>query len=147
MNFKSSNFKIYLGSIYLAVLLTGVYFLLSNFDIRDLTSYEFIRENKGLILKFKENNIFFMTIIFFITVILLNLLLCPMLLPTLVIGFIFGKWLGTLILVTGNTIGGLLLYLLQSLFLLVLQFVIWLRRKILLIVRDPMIEGFCLVQD
>ena len=147
MNFKSSNFKIYLGSIYLAVLLTGVYFLFSNFDIRDLTSYEFIRENKGLILKFKENNIFFMTIIFFITVILLNLLLCPMLLPTLVIGFIFGKWLGTLILVTGNTIGGLLLYLLQSLFLLVLQFVIWLRRKILLIVRDPMIEGFCLVQD
>ena len=26
----------------------------ANFDINDLTSYEFIRENKGLILKYKE---------------------------------------------------------------------------------------------
>ena len=33
-----------------------------------------------------------------------------MLLPTLIIGFIFGKWLGTFILIFGNTIGGFLLY-------------------------------------
>ena len=116
MNFKSSNFKIYLGSTYLVVLLTGVYFLFSNFNISDLTSYEFIRENKGLILKYKDNNIFFLTVVFFIATILLNLLLCPMLAPTLVIGFIFGKWLGTLILVFGNTFGGVLLYLLAKTF-------------------------------
>ena len=116
MNFKSSNFKIYLGSAYLIVLLSGIYFLFSNFDISDLTSYEFIRENKNLILKYKENNIFFLTIIFFIITILLNLLLFPMLLPTLVIGFIFGKWLGTLILIFGNTLGGVLLYLLAKTF-------------------------------
>jgi len=116
MNFKSLNFKIYLGGAYLIVLLTGVYFLFSNFDISDLSSYEFIRENKGLILKYKESNIFFLTIIFFVITILLNLLLCPMLLPTLVIGFIFGKWLGTIILVFGNTLGGVLLYLLAKTF-------------------------------
>jgi uncharacterized membrane protein YdjX (TVP38/TMEM64 family) len=90
--------------------------LFSNFDVSDLTSYEFIRENKGLILKYKESNIFFLTIIFFIITVLLNLLLCPMLLPTLVIGFIFGKWLGTLILIFGNTLGGVLLYLLAKTF-------------------------------
>jgi len=116
MNFKSSNFKIYLGSVYAAVLLAVIYFLFSNFDVSDLTSYEFIRENKDLILKYKESNIFFLTIIFFIITVLLNLFLCPMLLPTLVIGFIFGKWLGTLILVFGNTIGGTLLYLLAKTF-------------------------------
>ena len=116
MNFKSSNFKIYLGSAYLVVLLMGFYFLFSNFNISDLASYEFIRENKDLILKYKENNIYFLTIIFFIIVVLLNLLLTPMLLPTLVIGFIFGKWLGTLMLVFGNTLGGLLLYLLAKTF-------------------------------
>ena len=116
MNFKSSNFKIYLGSAYLIVLLTGIYFLFSNFDINDLTSYEFIKENKGSILKYKENNIFFLTFVFFIITVLLNLLLCPMLLPTLVIGFIFGKWLGTLILIFGNTLGGVLLYLLAKTF-------------------------------
>ena len=116
MNFKHSNFKIYLGSAYLVVLLIGIYFLFSNFAISDLTSYEFIRENKDLILKYKNNNIFLLTVIFFIITVSLNLLLCPMLLPTLVIGFIFGKWLGTLILVFGNTLGGFLLYLLAKTF-------------------------------
>ena len=116
MNLKSSNFKIYLGGVYIIVLSLGLYFLFTTFDFSDLTSYEFIRENRGLILKYKENNIFFMTIVFFIIAVLLNLLLCPMLLPTLVIGFIFGKWLGTLILVFGNTLGGVLLYLLAKTF-------------------------------
>ena len=116
MNFKSSNFKIYLGSAYLIVLFVGVYFLFSNFDVNDLTSYEFIKENKDLILKYKDNNIFFLTIIFLIIAVLLNLFLCPMLLPTLVIGFIFGKWLGTIILVFGNTLGGVLLFLLAKTF-------------------------------
>ena len=116
MNFKSSNFKIYLGSAYLIVLLIGIYFLFSNFDISDLTSYEFIKENKGLILKYKENNTLLLTVIFFIITVLLNILLCPMLLPTLVIGFIFGKWLGTLILIFGNTLGGVLLYILAKTF-------------------------------
>ena len=39
-----------------------------------------------------------------------------MLLPTLIIGFIFGKWLGTLILILGNTLGGFLLYRLAKTF-------------------------------
>jgi len=116
MKLKSSNSKIYLGGIYLAVLCIAIYFLFSTFDIKDLTSYEFIKENREIIIKYKDNNIFFLTIIFFIITILLNLLLCPMLLPTLIIGFIFGKWLGTLILIFGNTLGGLLLYQLAKTF-------------------------------
>jgi len=116
MKLESSNFKIYLGGVYLIVLLIAVYFLLSTFDLKDLTSYEFIKENRDMILKYKDNNIFFLTIIFFIITISLNLLLCPMLIPTLVIGFIFGKWLGTLILIFGNTLGGFLLYRLAKTF-------------------------------
>jgi len=116
MKLESSNFKIYLGGIYLMVLFIVIYFLFSTFDIKDLTSYEFIKQNREIILKYKDNNIFFLTIIFFIITILLNLLLCPMLLPTLIIGFIFGKWLGTLILIFGNTLGGFLLYRLTKTF-------------------------------
>ena len=116
MKLESSNFKIYLGGIYLMVLCIAIYFLFSTFDIKDLTSYEFIKENREMILKYKDNNIFFLTTIFFIITILLNLLLCPMLLPTLIIGFIFGKWLGTLILIFGNTLGGFLLYRLAKTF-------------------------------
>ena len=92
------------------ILCIAIYFLFSTFDIKDLTSYDLIKENRETILKYKDNNIFFLTIIFFFITILLNLLLCPMLLPTLIIGFIFGKWLGTLILIFGNTLGGFLLY-------------------------------------
>ena len=116
MKRESSNFKIYLGGVYLIVLLIAVYFLFSTFDLKDLASYEFIKENREVILKYKDNNIFFLTIIFFVITIFLNLLFCPMLLPTLIIGFIFGKWLGTLILIFGNTIGGFLLYRLAKTF-------------------------------
>ena len=116
MKLESSNFKIYFGVVYLIVLFIAVYFLFSTFDLKDLGSYEFIKENRGAILKYKDNNIFLLTIIFFIITIFLNLLLCPMLLPTLIIGFIFGKWLGTLILIFGNTIGGFLLYRLAKAF-------------------------------
>ena len=116
MNLVSSNFKIYLGGVYLIVLFIAVYFLFSTFDLKDLASYEVIKENREAILKYKDNNIFFLTIIFFIITIFLNLLLCPMLLPTLIIGFIFGKWLGTLILIFGNTTGGFLIYRLAKTF-------------------------------
>ena len=92
------------------VLCIAIYFLFSTFDMKDLTSYEFIKDNREVILEYKDNNIFFLIIIFFIITILLNLFLCPMLLPTLIIGFIFGKWIGTLILIFGNTLGGFLLY-------------------------------------
>ena len=116
MKLKSTNFKIYLGGLYLIVLFAAIYFFWSTFDLKDLTSYDLIKENREVILTYKDNNIFFLTIIFFIITICLNLLLCPMLLPTLIIGFIFGKWLGTLILIFGNTIGGFLLYRLAKTF-------------------------------
>ena len=110
MKLESSNFKFYLGGLYLALLFIAIYFFWSTFDLKDLTSYDLIKENREVILTYKDNNIFFLTIIFFIITIFLNLLLCPMFLPTLIIGFIFGKWLGTLILILGNTFGGFLLY-------------------------------------
>jgi len=116
MNFKSQRLKVYLGSAYLVIFLTGIYFLLSNFEISQLTNYDLIRENSELILKYKENNIFFLSIILFTIITLLNVMMCPMFLPALVVGFIFGKWFGTLILVSGNTIGGVLLYLLAKTF-------------------------------
>ena len=116
MKLESSNFKIYLGGIYLIVLFAAIYFFWSTFDLEDLTSYDLIKENRETLLLYKDNNIFFLTIVFFVITIFLNLLLTPMLIPTLVIGFIFGKWLGTLILILGNTVGGFLLYRLAKTF-------------------------------
>ena len=77
MKLEISNFKIYLGAAYLIVFLLAIYFLFSTFDLRDLTSYEFIKDNREAILKYKDNNVFFLTIIFFIIIVFLNLLLTP----------------------------------------------------------------------
>ena len=49
-NLCSDTVKITIGAIYLIALFAGLYFLFSLIDIKDLSSYEFIRENKNIIL-------------------------------------------------------------------------------------------------
>ena len=115
MNINSLNFKLILGIIYLAILSTGLYFLFSAVDIKDLMSYEFIRLNKDNILEYKNENFLFLAIIFFIFSIFWVALL-GFAMPLLVFaGFVFGKWWGILIILISTTIGATLLYTLVGL--------------------------------
>ena len=75
MKLDYSNFKIYLGGVYLVVLFLAIYFLFSTFDLKDLTSYEFIRLNKDTILEYKRENFLALTTIFFVFCIIWVLLL------------------------------------------------------------------------
>ena len=116
MNLNSLNLKIIIGITYLAIILVGLYFLFSLVNIEDLTSYEFIRSNRDVILKYKNQNFIFLTFVFFIFSIIWVLLLgfaTPLLLFS---GFVFGKWWGILIAVTSTTIGAALLYKLAGFF-------------------------------
>ena len=116
MNTKSLNIKVVFGIIYLIILFTGLFFLFQAVDIKDLTSYEFIRSNKDAILKYKNENFIYLTIIFFIFSIIWVLLLgfaVPLLLFS---GFVFGKWWGILIVLTATTVGATLLYVLAGFF-------------------------------
>ena len=116
MNSSSLNLKYILGIAYLIIICVGLYFLFSTVDIKDLTSYEFIRSNKNIILKYKEENFLFLTIIFFIFCIVWVLLL-GFAMPLLIFsGFVFGKWWGILIVLTSTTIGATLLYILVGFF-------------------------------
>ena len=116
MNLSSLNFKVILGAIYLALLSIGLYFLFSVVDIKDLMSYEFIRLNKDIILKYKTENFLFLGIVFFIFCIIWVLLL-GFAMPLLIFsGFVFGKWWGILIVLTSTTIGAALLYILVGFF-------------------------------
>ena len=54
MNLNFSNLKLVIGITYLAIISIGLYFLFSIVDIKDLMSYEFIRSNKDIILKYKN---------------------------------------------------------------------------------------------
>jgi len=116
MNLNSLNLKIIIGAIYLVIILIGLYFLFSAVDLNDLMSYEFIRLNKDVILKYKSENFLFLGIIFFIFCIVWVLLL-GFAMPLLIFsGFVFGKWWGILIVLTSTTIGAALLYILVGFF-------------------------------
>ena len=116
MNLNFSNLKLVIGITYLAIISIGLYFLFSIVDIKDLMSYEFIRSNKDIILKYKNENFLFITVIFFIFSVVWVLFL-GFAMPLLIFsGFVFGKWWGILIVLTSTTIGATLLYLLVGFF-------------------------------
>ena len=116
MNLNSLNLKLILGITYLVIISFGLYFLFSVVDIKNLMSYDFIKLNKDIILKYKNENFLFLTIIFFIFSIVWVLLL-GFAMPLLIFsGFVFGKWWGILIVLTSTTIGATLLYMLVGLF-------------------------------
>ena len=102
---KPLNLKLILGLIYLVIISIGIYFLFTKIDVKDLTSYEFIRSNKDIILNYKTENFMFLSIVFFIFSIVWILLLgfaTPLLIFS---GFVFGKWWGILIILTSSTTG------------------------------------------
>jgi len=116
MKLNSLNSKLIIGAVYILIILTGLYFLFSAIDIKDLMSYEFIRENKDIILKYKNENFLLLTVFFFIFSIVWVLLL-GFAMPLLIFsGFVFGKWWGIVIVLTGTTIGAVLLYILAGFF-------------------------------
>ena len=116
MNLNSLNLKLLLGITYLFIISIALFFLFSVVDIKDLMSYEFIKSNKEIILKYKNENFLFLTITFFIFCIIWVLLL-GFAVPLLIFsGFVFGKWWGILIVLTSTTLGATLLYILVGFF-------------------------------
>jgi len=116
MNLSSLNLKIIIAFVYISILSIGLFFLFSAIDIKDLMSYDFIRSNKDIILKYKNENFLFLTVIFFIFCIIWVLLL-GFAMPLLIFsGFVFGKWWGITIVLTSTTIGAMLLYILVGFF-------------------------------
>ena len=116
MNLNFLNLKLILGVTYLVIVSIGLYFLFSVVDIKDLMSYDFIKLNKDIILKYKNENFLFLTIIFFIFSIVWVLFL-GFVMPLLIFsGFVFGKWWGIIIALTSTTIGATLLYMLVGFF-------------------------------
>ena len=112
----SKTIKITLGSIYLIILISFLYFLFSKFDISridDFSYYKTIQENTDEII---GNNLVFNLMLFFIFSIIWVILLgfgSPLLLLS---GILFGKWIGTIISAVSISIGALSLYIIASYF-------------------------------
>jgi uncharacterized membrane protein YdjX (TVP38/TMEM64 family) len=113
---KSKKVKITLGLFYLLVVSSFLYFFLSKFTLEELTSYEFIKNNRDYFFGFKQSNLFLISLIFLIATIVWVIMAGFGLPAGLLAGFIFGKWLGTFILVIGMTIGASILYIIGNYF-------------------------------
>ena len=113
---KSKKVKITLGLFYLLVVSSFLYFFLSKFTLEELTSYEFIKNNRDYFFGLKQANLFLISLIFLILTIIWVLMAGFGIPVSLLAGFIFGKWLGTFILVIGLTIGATILYTLGNYF-------------------------------
>tara|TARA_Y100000590_G_scaffold422888_1_gene528099 strand:+ start:9 stop:728 length:720 start_codon:yes stop_codon:yes gene_type:complete len=113
---KDKKIKIYLGLTYFLIVILFLWAIFSKFSFDELTSYDFIKNNRDYLISLKESNFFLISLIFLIFTILWVLLLgfgSPIFLLG---GFIFGKWIGTILVVFGLSIGATLLYILANYF-------------------------------
>ncbi len=114
---QEKKIKLLLGTAYLLIVFVFLWFFFSNFSIKDFSSYELIKINRDTLEELKNSNILISCTIFFLGTIIWVLLLgfgSPIL---LVSGFIFGKWLGTLLAAFGLSVGASLLYIFANYFL------------------------------
>tara|TARA_B100000941_G_scaffold261202_1_gene213188 strand:- start:393 stop:1115 length:723 start_codon:yes stop_codon:yes gene_type:complete len=115
---KANKTKIIIGLSYLVLITIFLLLFFSKFSIQEITSYDFIKENRLYFVKLKNSNLFLVSIIFLISTILWVFPFLGFGSPIALLGgFIFGKWLGTLIVVMGMSIGATFLYIFGNYFL------------------------------
>ncbi len=115
---KAKKTKIIIGLSYLVLITIFVLLFFSKFSIQEITSYDFIKENRLYFLKLKNSNLFLISIIFLIFTILWVFPFLGFGSPIALLGgFIFGKWLGTIIVVIGMSVGATFLYIFGNYFL------------------------------
>ena len=113
---KSKKVKITLGLFYLLVISSFLYFFLSKFSLEELTSYEFIKNNRDYFFELKQNNLFLISLVFLISTIVWVVMAGFGSPVALLGGFIFGKWFGTFILLIGMATGATILYMIANYF-------------------------------
>ena len=114
---KSQKVKIIIGLFYLIAVSSFLYFFLSKFSIDELTSYDFIKNNREYFFKLKQSNLVLLISIFTIGTILWVFAAGFGSPVALLAGFIFGKWLGLVVVSLSLTIGATLLYIFGNYFL------------------------------
>ena len=115
---KTKKIKTYIGISYLILVCLFLYFFFSKFSLQDLTSYDFIKQNRSYFFELKNSNLFLISIIFLLLTILWVFPFLGFGSPVALFGgFIFGKWIGTLIVVLGLSVGATFLYMFGNYFL------------------------------
>ena len=115
---KAKKIKLFIGLFYILLVCLFLYFFFSKFSLQELTSYDFIKENRNYFFDLKETNLFLLFIVFLILTVLWVFPFLGFGTPVALLGgFIFGKWLGVLVVSLGLSIGATFLYKFGNFFL------------------------------
>ena len=114
---KSKKIKLFIGLIYISAVSLFLYFIFTKFSFQEITSYEFIKNNRDYFYDLRQTNLFLLGVSFILFSILWVFAAgfgSPL---ALFAGFIFGKWFGLLFTVIGLSVGATLLYVFANYFL------------------------------
>ena len=114
---KVKKIKLFLGLFYVALVGGFLYYFFSKFSFDEITSYEFIKNNRDYFFELRQTNLLLLGLIFILFATLWVFAAgfgTPL---ALFAGFIFGKWFGLLFSLVGMTLGATLLYIFCNYFL------------------------------
>ena len=114
---NSKKIKLFLGLFYFSLVSIFLYFLFTKFSFQEITSYDFIKNNRNYFSELKKSNLLLLGLSFILFATLWVFAAgfgTPL---ALFAGFIFGKWLGLLFAIIGMTFGATLLYIFANYFL------------------------------
>ena len=115
---KTKKIKLFIGLSYIILIIVFLFLFFSKFSLQEILSYDFIKNNRLYFIELKNSNLFLVSIIFLIFTIIWVFPLLGFGSPVAIIGgFILGKWIGTLIVVLGLSIGATFLYIFGNYFL------------------------------
>ena len=115
---KHKKIKLYIGLFYLVLITLFLYFFFSKFSLQEVTSYEFIKNNRDYFFELKKKNLFLLSLIFLLLIVLWVFPFLGFGSPVALLGgLILGKWIGTTVVVLGLSIGATFLYIFANYFL------------------------------
>ena len=114
---KTKKFKIFIGLFYLFFITLFLYYLFSKFTLQEITSYDFIKNNRDYFFELRQANLLMLSVIFIFFTIVWVLAAGFGSPVALLAGFIFGKWIGLLVVTTGLSVGSTILYTFANYFL------------------------------
>jgi uncharacterized membrane protein YdjX (TVP38/TMEM64 family) len=114
---KAKKIKVFVGLFYLVAVCTFLYFFFSKYSFEEITSYDFIKNNRNYFFELKQSNLILLSI-FFVFFCIIWTLAGGFGSPIIIFaGFVFGNWLGTFLLIIGMSLGATALYVFANYFL------------------------------
>ena len=113
---KAKKIKLFIGLFYILLVGLFLYFFFSKFSLQEITTFEFIKNNRDYFFSLRESNLLLLASMFILFTIIWVSFAGFGTPVAIFAGFVFGKWLGLLFVLLGLSIGATLLYIFANYF-------------------------------